>query len=321
MNLPATPMLVLVTLLWGLTFPLMKEWQDQAEGGPGGEVLISFTIVAVRMTLSAALLACLQPGLLRATRKEHAWGCVVGVIFTIGVALQFTGLARTTPALSAFITSLTSAWVPLLAFVFLGIVVSGWTALAFLIGMGGAALLAGVDSPDAWATKGGELLTFLSTIPFAMQILVIDRLGKRLNPAHLTLAMLAIAGVSGTIATVILAECGPGLSNWLRFNLELLSRPKLLLVAAALVLLAAMTFHWMNVYQPRVPASRAALIYLLEPVFASIFSILAGYEGLTPRLVLGGVLILAGNFLAELPGWLKSQRGTIAGSKSPKVEA
>ena len=37
------------------------------------------------------------------------------------------------------------------------------------------------------------------------------------------------------------------------------------------------------VYQPRVSAGRAALIYLLEPIFAALFSIAWGHDQLTPR--------------------------------------
>jgi drug/metabolite transporter (DMT)-like permease len=68
----------------------------------------------------------------------------------------------------------------------------------------------------------------------------------------------------------------------------------------------------MNTYQPQVPASRAALIYLLEPVFTSIVSVAVyyttgaeGYDKLTLPLLLGGALVLAGNVLVEAPGWMK----------------
>jgi drug/metabolite transporter (DMT)-like permease len=67
-------------------------------------------------------------------------------------------------------------------------------------------------------------------------------------------------------------------------------------------------FHWMNVYQPRVSAGRAALIYLLEPVFAAAFSVAWGYDALTARLFLGGSLILGGNLLIEIPYWVERWR-------------
>ncbi len=306
MKLPATPMLVLVTLLWGLTFPLGKEWQNAAQAmragkdGPSVEyddLLSSLTLMGLRMTLSALVLIGLQPKLLFATRREHGGGMLVGVLFTIGCGFQFVGLARTTPALSAFITSLASAWVPVLAFVLLRIRVSPVTLLGLAVGLAGVGLL-----PDDWTLEGGEGLTFLSTIPFAVQILLVDRLGKRLNPAHLTIGMLGVAGLSGLLLAAIQAWSGPGLTAWLEATAYLLTQPRVLAAFLGLVALGVVTFHWMNVYQPRVPASRAALIYLLEPVFASLFSIAFGYERLTGHLLAGGGLIIVGNLLAELPG-------------------
>src|SRR5262249_46454564 len=58
-------------------------------------------------------------------------------------------------------------------------------------------------------------------------------------------------------------------------------------------------FHWMNTYQPLVSPSRAALIYLLEPVFASLVSVWWGYEEVGTQMVVGGGLILFGNLVVE----------------------
>src|SRR5262249_17045671 len=76
-------------------------------------------------------------------------------------------------------------------------------------------------------------------------------------------------------------------------------------IAVLTVFSSVLAVYWMNTYQPHVPASRAALIYLLEPVFASILSVLWGHDALTDRLFLGGGLILGGNLLVELPAWLR----------------
>ena len=93
----------------------------------------------------------------------------------------------------------------------------------------------------------------------------------------------------------------------------MLARPAVLRDLALLVLLpTVLAFHWMNRYQPRVSAGRAALIYLLEPVFAAAFSVMWGHDELTGRLFLGGGLILAGNLLIEVPYWLRQWRSRAA---------
>ena len=84
--------------------------------------------------------------------------------------------------------------------------------------------------------------------------------------------------------------------------------PSVWRLAVLTVFSTVLGFHLMNAYQPRVPALRAALVYLLEPVFAAALSVMFQYESLSLGLVLGGALILLGNLVAELPGWLRRNR-------------
>ena len=53
--------------------------------------------------------------------------------------------------------------------------------------------------------------------------------------------------------------------------------------------------------QNSILAARVALIYLLEPIFGALFSVLLGHDKVTAWLVVGGGLILGGNLLVELP--------------------
>src|SRR5258708_7672053 len=100
-------MLVIVTVLWGLSFPLMKNWMDASESCPGGKGLATFTLIGLRMFSAVILLSIFQPRLaLRPTSKEIGIGMMIGFTFFFGFSLQVIGLAWTTPARSAFITSL-----------------------------------------------------------------------------------------------------------------------------------------------------------------------------------------------------------------------
>jgi drug/metabolite transporter (DMT)-like permease len=301
-------MLLLTTLVWGLSFPWMKSWQLSAVGCPGGELLASFTLIAVRLPLAMLLLALWQPRSFTApTRREHAIGALLGCTFFVGFSLQIWGLAWTTPALSAFFTSLCSAWVPLLGWVFLGLPVACWTLLGLIVALGGTAILV----EGGWTVGFGEELTFVAAMLFAVQILLLDRLGRRVRSAHLTASFLGVAGLLGGVGALVMAATGPGIAAWFDWMLGLLRQPAVLANLACLSLLPTLSFHWMNTYQPQVPANRAALIYLLEPVFAAAVSVGWQYEPMTAHLLLGGVLILCGNLLVELPGWMRAPRRRI----------
>lgn len=296
-------MLVIVTALWGQSFVLMKDWQAHAAGCPGGYALASCTLIAVRMALALAVLAVFRPQLFtKATRREHRAGCLIGVVFFVGFFLQTLGLAWTTPALSAFITSLGSAWVPVLAWVVFRNRVRISTACGLVVAIAGTALLVG--GPDLeWAWGPGELLTLASSVIFAAEILMLDRMGRGLESGHLTVAFMATAGLLGLAGGWGLAVAGPGLPRWRDWGVEVMARPEAARDLGLLVILSTvLAFHWMNVYQPRVSASRAALVYLLEPVFGSAFSVAAGYDVVVPTMLVGGGLVIAGNVLVELPG-------------------
>jgi drug/metabolite transporter (DMT)-like permease len=55
----------------------------------------------------------------------------------------------------------------------------------------------------------------------------------------------------------------------------------------------------MSVFQPRIDPTRAALIYLMEPVFAAAYAWAARGSGLTVQALTGAALILVANFLVE----------------------
>jgi drug/metabolite transporter (DMT)-like permease len=295
-------MLVLATLCWGLSFPLVKNWQQAAVNCPGGEILATLSLIAVRMILAVALFALVQPRLFwRPSWREHKIGLVIGLVNFVGLVLQVGALTSTSPALSGFFTSLASAWVPLLALLFLGLRVSGATWLGLSLGIAGAAVLA-IDPEHSWALGRGEGITLIASVVFAVAILMIDRLGRTVAPGHLTVSFLAAMGLPALLLTLLGAASGPGLDVWGAWLFAMLSDRSILLDVGLLTLLCTvLAFHWMAVYQPRVEAGRAALVYLLEPVFAAAFSILWGLDDLTLQLLLGGLLILGGNFLVELP--------------------
>jgi drug/metabolite transporter (DMT)-like permease len=306
----ATRMLVFITLLWGLSFSLMKNWHLASAACPGGFLPAGLTMVVLRMFLALGVLAIFLPWLFIApSRREFAIGFFLGVINSLGFAFQVTGLAWTSPALSAFVTSLASAWVPLLMFVLFRVSVHRLTLIGLLIGITGAAVLGIQSNPEGTELVfgWGEILTFVSTWFFALVIVLLDRFGRGVESAHFTVAFLAGTGLPALGIVVSLTAAQSETSAWLRWSLTMLQQPVIWRDLGLLTLFCTvLPFHWFNVYQPRVPASRAALIYLLEPVFASIFSLLWGHDSLAFSLIIGGSMILAGNALVEVPGWLRN---------------
>src|SRR5439155_3991324 len=124
-----------------------------------------------------------------------------------------------------------------------------------------------------------------------------------------TLSYIGMTGLPALVLAPALAAGGPGLAAWLAWLGDMLRDPVILRDVLVMTLFSTvLATYLMNTYQPRVAASRAALIYLLEPVLAAALSVLCGHEAVTWRLLVGGGLILSGNAAAELPLWLRALR-------------
>src|ERR1019366_3865655 len=105
MKLRAYLLMLFVVAVWGSTFVVVK-------GALGDATPAAFNLV--RMTLAFAVLAVAYHRYWRGIRRWHLGaGALVGLCLATGYQFQTTGLARTTPSKSAFITGLLVVLVPL----------------------------------------------------------------------------------------------------------------------------------------------------------------------------------------------------------------
>lgn len=176
------------------------------------------------------------------------------------------------------------------------------------MGMVGAAIL-GIEPAAGWTLGHGEAVTLLSSFVFSILIVSLDRVGKRFPSGHLTAGYMVGTWLPATVVALVLAAQDPGLYSWHDEVRKVMVRPA---VARDVVLLSVfcsfLANYFFTVYQPRLTAARAALIYLLEPVFAACFSMSIGHDHLTGRLALGGGFILVGNLVVEMPKLWRERR-------------
>jgi len=280
----ADAVLVGITAFWGITFVVVKDAVVLAD---------PFTFLALRFVLGSLLLSIVFWRGIRGRALLRA-GIGLGLLVFVGFSAQTAGLQSTTPSRSAFLTGLSVLLVPLLSIAvhrrrpppasLLGVAlaVCGLWALA-----GGTSL--GVTS----GLTAGDQLTLLCALAFALQMTLLERLA-RLHPSGPLVAVQL-----WTVAVLALGTAlalGPRLQpTWGLWSAVLLTG----IGGSALALLLQ---AWA---QARTTAVRAALVYALEPVFATAYSVALGRERLGQRELLGGSLILAGVFVSELGpvGW------------------
>jgi drug/metabolite transporter (DMT)-like permease len=306
----ASSMLVLACLCWGFFFSLARSWLDAAKPTcPGGELVATLTLLGIRPILALAMFALVRPRLfLLPSRREWFLGACLGLLNFSGNVLQVWGLSTASPAVSGFFTSMASLWVPLIALVFLRAPIARATWLGLAAGLAGLAAL-GIDTSQGFSLGQGEVLTALSSLIFALVILFLDRVGRQVRSERLALGLIAVGGLPGLPLAAVISANQSDFHQWLDWLSATLTDPALLRYLVLLTLFSTVIGTFLlAAFQPRVQASRAALIYLTEPVFAAVISVLIGHDEVTQRLLIGGILILGGNVLAAVPGWL-AQRG------------
>lgn len=265
-------LLLFVTLIWGSTFIVIKE------------SLVSVPpslFLALRFSVAALALAWVRPipGMFRT-------GLVLGVVMFLSYGSQTVGLYYTSASKGAFITALSVVLVPILT----GMLERRWLPLriwlAALLALGGLGLM---TLTDVSGVNIGDLIIVGTAFTYAAHLLLIDRGLRKYPPLQLAAAQLwpvALLSWLWALPEVGLIGSLPSGVWW--------AVTYLALVATALVLVLQ------NVAQKYVPPHTAALIFVLEPVFAAFFSWLLAGEQLGFYGWLGGLLVVAAMILGEL---------------------
>ena len=288
-TLTAHLLLIATTFVWGSTFTLVKSALKDASP-------LAFN--TVRMVLAFAVLAAVNFRSLRGlTRRQVSLGAATGTFLCLGYQLQTTGLARTTPSRSAFITGLVVVLVPLIG-ALPGVHRKGTPrpgVMSFggaLIAFAGLVLLTTPGNSRNALFSGfglGEALSLGCAIAFAAHLLMLAHSAPHLDARRLGTLQI------GFCALLMLLTLPLG--GRPEFHLT----PRLgLALGMTAVLGTAAAFTIQSWAQQHLPASHTALIFTLEPVFAWLTSLLFYAERLGTQALIGAGLILGGILLAEL---------------------
>jgi drug/metabolite transporter (DMT)-like permease len=279
--------LALCSLLWGATFVVVKSSLNYSS---------VFVFLAARFSLAAILMAAFRPGVFRTLKREELLaGGALGFFMFGGYAFQTAGLQFTTPAKSGFVTGSSVVLVPLLLGLFWGRRLTGWVYSGVFAAVFGLYFLT-VPAEGISHLNRGDLLTFVAAALYAMHIILVGDYTRRHSVAALSVLQVAACAALAWVATGLSSAAG-----WqtARFGGQAKS---LLGIAICAVLATAVAFSIQLWAQQYTSSSHAAILFTLEPVFASLTSYLILGERLGSRALLGAVLVLAGILIAELLG-------------------
>ena len=267
-------LLIMTTLLWGTSFPLLKNAVSS---------LSPSTLVAIRFTVAAVAFAPWLRGLNIQLLRD---GVLLGLIYFAESSSTLIGIESISAHRSAFIVSLNVILVPLLG-ILLGQRFSG--RIMFAAGL--AVIGIGVMSWEGGGLNQGDLLTFGSAVGIAVYILMLETVTLR----HSTLPLVAIQLLVMALLGIVWA------APQLVWQVEAIASNFGTLLYLGL-LVTATPIWTQTVAQRWVSAQEAALLYALEPVFATVFSFWLLGEGLGVRGVIGAGLVLVATLLSQRKG-------------------
>jgi drug/metabolite transporter (DMT)-like permease len=268
-------LLVVVTIFWGTTFPLVKETIVSLSPG---------SLIAIRCALATVAFA---PHLRDLNKGSIRDGALLGLLLFGSLATQAIALETISANRAAFIASLNVILVPLLGQL-LGQRVLVTTFLAAGLALGGV----GVMSWEEEVLSVGDLWMVGDVLCYATYIMVLEVVTPRHRPLSLTAVQILVVAVLATLWTA------PELVGQLE---AIATNSSNFIPIFYLALVTAATTWLPAIAQNSVSAQETAIIYTFEPAVAAVFSFWLLGETLGVRGWIGAGMVLAAMVLSQIP--------------------
>jgi drug/metabolite transporter (DMT)-like permease len=294
--------LVIACAAWGGSFTWAKEVMagiNQQAGRATADTFGVLLLLSWRFGLAGVIWLLALPSARRGwTWKGVTRVSLLGAVFTAAMIAQQAGLSRTTEAVSAFLTSLSILFVPLILTVILRKPPPASLWIGVALALAGIWLMTGA-TPQGFGL--GEILGSGSSILFSIEILLLNVMIAKENASRVTGGKFLVVSVLCLLAAAITYPRQMNMQTLL-IPLSAALRFDLILLTFIATLLA---FGLQSFFQPKIYPTRAAMIYLTEPIFAAALAWMWIGRSMSATAIAGAILILAANGLAE---WIELRK-------------
>lgn len=271
--------LLMVALIWGLTFATVKN--AVADMDPFTFIAIRFAIAFVFMSLF-----CWKK-LLKLRGRDWFPGILVGLFLFCGYSFQTIGLKYTTASNAGFITGLSVVMVPIIA----SITVRQMPSLLVIGGAGLAGIGIGLLClNEGYTYNYGDVLVLVCAISFALHIILVGRYASQTDATVLATLQIGVVAVLSALAAFVFESQVP-----IQFT-----RDVWIGLLTTAIPATSMAFFVQTYMQQFTTPMHTAIILATEPVFSGIFGYLLLGEVLGSRGLLGAALVLVGMVLSEI---------------------
>jgi drug/metabolite transporter (DMT)-like permease len=265
--------LSLCTAFWGASFVVAKPLVDGYD--PLSVLALRFAIGTTTLWVLRPRAVGLQPP---ATRRRAA---TIGLLLGLAQVPHYFGVRESSASAAAFLIGTYVVVTPIFDRLLYGVRTTRTAMAGAVLALAGLALFAAGGT----VSGAGLAICLTAAVLYAVQI---STLGAWVPPDNLwgftTVTMAAITVVVAIPAAVRGVEVPTSTPDWVRM---------LYLALVAGVAGVAMQ-AWA---QRRVAATQAAVIMVMEPVWATAIAVTFTAESLSPQLVAGGAVLLVANLV------------------------
>jgi len=269
--------LIFVALIWGGAFL-------------AGDIAIAgfspVFVLAVRFLVSAALMAPFVWKKIRTLdRYTIKCGICLGVLQSTMMLIQLVGLNYTSPGKQAFLVATYPIFVPFISWVItkrrpeLKVLLA---AALMIVGIGFLSL------NESLSLGLGDCLSLLFSLMFALQFVLVGIFAAQIDPFSLSFVQFLSAGICSLAATIVTGQ-------WPQAGF-----PVSAAWAVVYLVVTNLMFIVQNAAQKYTTDSRASILTSLQCLFGFLLSVLLMHEPVTPKIIIGCVLIFSAVIISNL---------------------
>lgn len=276
----ASIILVVVALVWGTTFAVIKDTLG---------VVKPYSLMMFRFSFSAILLSLLYFGKIKNMKKvDLKRGIIIGIFMFLAFYFMIISIRFTTASKFSFIIASYVLIVPFLSWIINKKKLDRYTigsAVIATVGLGFLTIEKGVNF-NIW-----DLVAVCCSFFFATHMVAIEKYSGDSDPIALTILQFIVTA----ILFIVLTGVTEG------YNLSIL--PDIKWTLSYLVIVSTVIpFAIQNIVQKYISSTRTALILTLQSAFGSVFAIYYLNEKMTKQVGIGCLLIFVAIMIQNLKG-------------------
>lgn len=271
--------LLVIVIIWGSTFALIKGVID---------LIPPYTYLTYRFLLAALILILVFWKRIKEINiMVLKKGSLIGIFLFLGYTLQTVGLKYTTATKAGFITGLSVVLVPIISHFFIKEKINRNSVIGVVLAFIGLWFL---NYSSSFSFNLGDFLVLLCAVSFAMHIISVGLFSKKLDYVLLAITQITVVFVLSLLMALIFERPAIHLSysSYIWWSIVITG-----------IFATALAFYMQNKFQRCSTATKTAIIFSGEPIFAAVFAYFLLGEKVGLIAWAGGLLIIFGMIVAQ----------------------